>query len=202
MSNENNRNKWNLHYERDKAKQHIPDENIVRFFQHYLRKNPDLINPCILEMGSGSGRNLTYLQLYSNQVYGMDFARKSLESQQGVVCAVSHEAPFGDHLFDIVIAWGLLHYLSDKSLDRTIDEVRRLLKPDGIFFGTLRSSKDTHLAQVLKSGDLMDGEATFYDKSEVNRILKDFKKVKLGFILRQSPGDEGIIAHHIFEATI
>lgn len=201
INHEANRDTWNKHYLRDKSRLGIPDENIVRFINHYIRNHPENRNPYILEIGSGSGRNLEYLRTFSSQVFGMDFAQNGLIGQKKVVCAASHENPFKENTFDIVIAWGILHYLSLNHIEKTLNEVKKILKPKGIFLGTIRSNKDTHLKNVLDKGDLKNGNAELYSESEVFNLFNSFKQTQLGFIMRQQPGDPGIIAHHIFEAT-
>ncbi|MDH4263648.1 MAG: class I SAM-dependent methyltransferase [Spirochaetia bacterium] len=202
LNNDSNRQTWNTHYLRDKSKLYIPDENIVRFIQHYFRRFPEVTNPVILEIGSGSGRNIAYLRSVTPNVFGMDFAQNSLIGQPGVVCALSDENPFQDQSLDIVIAWGVLHYLTNEQVDKTLNEVRRILKPSGIFFGTIRSDKDTHLSEVLKTGDLKNGSARLYSDMEVMSLFKNFKNTRLGFISRRQPGEKTIVAHHIFEAAI
>ena len=201
LNNDVNRDTWNRHYLRDKSKLSIPDENVVRFIHHYLRNHPGASSPVILEIGSGSGRNISYLREISPRVYGMDFALNALLKQNNVVCARSQENPFKDKSMDIVIAWGVLHYLTMDQVNLTLEEVRRILKPSGVFFGTIRSDKDTHLSEVLNNGDLKNGRATLYSVADAQNLFRNFKKARLGFIMRQQPGDPGIIAHHIFEAT-
>jgi len=202
MNDDINRDTWNRHYLRDKSRQTVPDENVVRFIQHYLRNHVEDFNPVILEIGSGSGRNLSYLRQVSQNVFGMDFANNALVGQNRVVCALSGETPFQKESLDIVIAWGVLHYLSPDEVKKTLQEIRRILKPGGVFFGTIRSNQDTHLNEVLNKGDLKDGNAQLYSDSEALNLLTDFNPVKLGFIMRRSPGDDKTIAHHIFEASV
>lgn len=199
MNDEKNRKVWSLHYNTEKSRQTIPDENIVRFYQRYLRETPEITNPYVLEVACGSGRNLSYLQNENNHVYGMDFAANILKNQHHVVCADSRQVPFKDHIFDIVIAWGLLHYLSPESLHKTLQEIRRVMKKSAVFWGTIRSDQDTHLQAVISTGDLQDGSATLYTRKDLSKLFSDFSEVKLGMILRQNPGDDKIIAHHTFE---
>jgi SAM-dependent methyltransferase len=202
MEPKNNKNVWDKHYLEKRSRQTIPDENIVRFFHHYLRNHPDAPSPFIVEIGSGSGRNLGYLQQYTEYAFGLDFAINAIYGQKNVVCGLSHETPFSDNTFDIVIAWGVLHYLSDENVYKTIREAKRILKKGGTFAGTIRSDLDTHLQHVLSTGDLASGSARLYSKEEVPGLFSDFSEIKLGFIMRQNPGDDRIIAHHIFELLL
>jgi len=203
MSNkETNRDTWNRHYLRDKSRLGVPDENVVRFIHHFFRNNPEITTPAILEIGSGSGRNIAYLRSITPNVYGMDFAQNALKGQEKVVCARSDENPFEDRALDIVIAWGVLHYLDAGQVEKTLREVRRILKPSGIFFGTIRSDQDTHLQGVLQTGDLKDGTARLYSPGEALGLFKDFRQTRLGFISRRQPGEDTTVAHHIFEASV
>ena len=49
--------------------------------------------------------------------------------------------PFPDHQFDIVVMSEVLEHLSDEVLNLTLAEVRRVLKPNGRFIGTVPANE-------------------------------------------------------------
>lgn len=53
----------------------------------------------------------------------------------------SQAMPFPDHQFDVVIMSEVLEHLSDDILELTLDEVRRVLKNDGRFIGTVPANE-------------------------------------------------------------
>ena len=167
-----NRSVWSAHYQKEKSKLFVPDENVVRYFSGIFNSsNFSEADWRVLDLGCGSGRHLHFLRNYSTQVYGMDYAAPALESQAGVVCAISEYIPFEGHSFDVVLSWGVLHYMNPESVEKTIQEIYRILKPGGAFFGTIRSSNDTHLMDVLSKGDLKTGQARLFTEEDVSHLL-------------------------------
>ena len=195
-----NQTVWNTHYQRDRSKQEMPDENVVRYLHRYFNSKP-LTNIRILDLGSGSGRNLNYIRRFTPHVFGADFSFEGLKSQENVVCTRCERLPFASESFELVIAWGLLHYLSVEDSRAALSEIHRIIKPGEKFFGTLRSDQDTHLQHVLANGDLEGGAAITYSEAEIKNFFQDFSDLKLGHITRRPLNEPYTVAHHIFEAT-
>jgi len=61
----------------------------------------------------------------------------------------SQAIPFPDGSFDVVVMSEVLEHLSDEILIATIAEVRRALKPDGRFIGTVPSDENLLANRVL-----------------------------------------------------
>ena len=118
-----------------------------------------------------------------------------------MVCARAEALPFQDHSFDLILAWGVLHYLSPRERSQAIMEIHRILKPGAVFLGTLRSRKDTHLKNVLKEGDLKTARATLYSKKRALKCFASFSELRYGYMSRQPLGAKGTIAHHVIQAV-
>jgi len=203
MGFELNQSVWENHYTLNKSKQDFPDENIVRYLYRYLRLiSTSDSTPSILDLGSGSGRNLKFIRSVCKNTIGSDFSFEGLRGQGSVVCSIASNIPFQNNTFDLVIAWGLLHYLPKEEMQECIMEMKRILQPNGRIFGTLRSEKDTHLQGVLKSGDLSGGNANTFSKDELIELFSDFSELNTGHISRQPVGENSTIAHHMFEAIL
>jgi len=198
MSFSNNRLTWDNHYTRPKSQQTIPDENVVRYIHQY-RQKPEA-EGLVVDLGCGSGRNLNYIRLYYPDAIGIDFALHALAGKTGVLCADTAAIPLPDGSVSLLIAWGVLHYLDQDKLELTLSEIRRVLKPGGAFFGSIRSSNDTHLAGVLEKGDLSSGAARTFTLEESKELLKEFTTLRFGYISRIPLGESRLIAHHFFEA--
>ncbi|MGM0715399.1 class I SAM-dependent methyltransferase [Brevibacillus parabrevis] len=97
----------------------------------------------VLDLGCGTG-TLTLLIKQSNpntQVFGLDADPKVLEIARGKNASVgmdiifdqgmSFELPYPDHSFDRVVSSLMFHHLSHESKKATLDEIYRVLKPDG-----------------------------------------------------------------------
>ena len=197
----NNKTAWTIHYEKSKAKLLYPDENVVRYIEVYFRKNPHLLNKlAALDLGCGSGRHLPLLREKTASTIGQDFAENILQNiEPPTVCAPIQKLPYNDNQFDLILAWGVLHYLSKEDLHIAISEIKRVLKKGGVFFGSIRSDQDTHLKKVLIEGDLASGASQLYSKDDVSSMFSSFSMIRTGFMSRIPLGEEELIAHHIFE---
>ena len=113
----------------------------------------------ILDAGCGTGGMMSWLQRYAGngQVAGVDLSPTAVDfcRLSGHVTAVQAsvtDLPFSDSSFDLVTSFDVLVQLpGETSADRAIDEIRRVLKPQGIAFVRvaayewMKSSHDTAL---------------------------------------------------------
>ena len=101
----------------------------------------------ILDLGCGGGLDLLALHEITGgkaELYGVDMTDKVLELAEERFGRLGVEGvhllkgdisslPFPDGSFDMVtVAW-VLHHVDGEELDRILDEVRRVLRPGGIF---------------------------------------------------------------------
>lgn len=95
----------------------------------------------VLEIGSGSGLNFKYYPSTVAKVFGLDnnpgmnkLARKNASTAPVSIEIVTHngeQLPFDVETFDTVVStWTLC---SIDRVERTLNEIRRVLKPDGKF---------------------------------------------------------------------
>ncbi len=99
----------------------------------------------VLDLGSGSG---TYFTLLRQRIpegsliagdLSMGMARKAQEHPDaGIILNLdAQDLPFGDNCFDVVLANHMLYHVPD--LDRTLSEIRRVLKPTGCLLAATNS---------------------------------------------------------------
>ncbi len=93
-----------------------------------------------MDLGCGNGKTVAALLDAGMETTGVDFSetaiekcRKSYPKAAFVVCDVS-SLPFPDGSFDLVTAIHVLENLDDERLERTAQEIRRVLKADGLLF--------------------------------------------------------------------
>ncbi len=87
----------------------------------------------ILDVGCGTGYNLTHLSRYG-RAHGVDMSPEALEfcRQRGVDQVTLHDAdrlPFGDQAFDLVTAFDVIEHIEDD--EGALLEFGRVLKPGG-----------------------------------------------------------------------
>lgn len=108
----------------------------------------------ILDAGCGGGRNLVYFLRHGYEVYGIDQNAGAIEqvrrlasnlnpaiSEGNFLVSGVEEMPFPGESFDAVISSAVLHFAADeRHFNRMLDEMRRVIKPGGLFFARLASS--------------------------------------------------------------
>jgi len=108
----------------------------------------------VLDAGCGAGRNLVYLLQSGFEVFGVDESSAAIAQTRRLSATLAPSLPetnfrieavehlsFADNTFDVVISSAVLHFARDESQWRAmLQEMWRVLKPDGIFFARLASS--------------------------------------------------------------
>lgn len=130
---------------------------------HLVASNVEIKNKNILEVGCGRGGGLSYINRYflPEFVTGVDLNAKAIEfcknhyteKNNTFIQANAQELPFKNTIFDAVINVESSHrYLH---MDLFLNEVKRVLKPDGYFSFTdfrLTNEIDTLHKQIVKAG--------------------------------------------------
>lgn len=147
-------------------------EALVRNVSYYLRARhaPEALRDLhFLEMGCGAGSNLLWLAEKGIRVSGVDIsptalglARHRLERAglgdrigQLAVSSVG-EVPFADQSFDGIIEACVFQHLGRDERVRAFSNVRRLLKPGGLFAGYMLDTGHTTFA--MQRGQRADGD--------------------------------------------
>jgi ubiquinone/menaquinone biosynthesis C-methylase UbiE len=188
-----------------------PVEALIRSLSYYLRdrfKPSELNRLHFLEMGCGAGPNLLWLARKGIQVSGVDISPTALKltkstltnggcsNQIGQLVEGSvTQVPFKDQAFDGIIEACVFQHLAKEDRLHAFEEVRRLLKPGGIFVGYMLDSRHSVFQNQQKrqlpddSGtlDLRDGSSKihltniglshFFTKEEVENYFKGFSLV-------------------------
>ena len=115
-----------------------PDENLAEWFGEGL-----LAPGRVLELGSGNGRNATYLASLGCSVDAVDFsagaiewARERAKSAGAPVafqCCSIFDATFPEGSYDLVYDAGCFHHLAPHRRQDYVELVHRALKPGGSY---------------------------------------------------------------------
>ena len=113
--------------------------------EHYQRYNtalPLVKDKVVLDIASGAGYGTHFLSQSAREVYGVEidqkavdyssehYAKSNLHYLQG---SVDH-IPLEDHSVDVVISFETIEHVSAELQIRMMEEIRRVLKDDGILF--------------------------------------------------------------------
>lgn len=102
-----------------------------------------------LNIGVGRGGLEAILLDKKVVVSSLDPDKESIERIRGLYklgkhaqVGYSQNIPFRDAEFDVVVMSEVLEHLKDETLSATLDEVRRVLRPGGVFIGTVPANEN------------------------------------------------------------
>lgn len=133
----------------------------------------------LLDAGCGFGRELKYLLDKGFEVYGFDpssqllkLAKENTPEAKLQIADLRKKLSYPDNFFDGIISKAVLHHLEEKDLIFALTEIKRILKPGGIFFF---SWKEGNEAKITKE-KMGAGKERFYNlkmQKEVEDLAKN-----------------------------
>ncbi|MGC4019290.1 MAG: class I SAM-dependent methyltransferase [Muricomes sp.] len=133
----------------------------------------------ILDIGCGGGANIAKMlkDFPSSTVDGIDyskesvlFSRKTNAHELGRRCTIRQgnvmSLPYPDQSIDVVTAFETIYFWPD--LDKAFSEVRRVLKPDGIFFICCESDDSSDSTWTSR----IEGMTVYGSEDIKNRLTK------------------------------
>lgn len=163
----------------------------------HLDINPDDI---ILDVGCGGGININRMSKKAKKVYGVDYSIESVklsrevnrqEISDGKVEVVKGDVqnlPFDDESFDIVTAFETVYFWPN--IEKCFGEVKRVLKPGGIFLIGLESNGSDNMIMKLSEKFI---DMIVYNDEELTEFLKNNDYSKITVYLRDGKNKEEII---------
>lgn len=137
--------RWNEihnHYERENIKY----DDWLDLFQKEIEncKEP------IIDLGCGSGNDTLYLIERGKKVIPCDYSQKAVENIKNNFPEVdrvewfdmTNGLPFENNFTDVIIADLSIHYFTEKNTFKILDEIKRVLKPNGMFIFRVNSVRD------------------------------------------------------------
>jgi ubiquinone/menaquinone biosynthesis C-methylase UbiE len=138
----------------------------------------------ILDLGSGTGTLLSHLGINSDRYTGLDISENMIElssrkfPNHKFVKGTMSNMPFEDDSFDSVLSlFGSFSYSLNHP--KTIQEINRVLKPNGKFFimtyGLKYQTRESYILNKFK----INSPARFFKRNELKAFFKDFDNVKI-----------------------
>lgn len=141
------RERWNtIHsaHERGKIK-----------YDDWLDTFQDAINSCqtpIIDLGCGSGNDTLYLIERGKKVISCDYARNAIQNirknfpevERAVCFDMTQGLPFENDFADIMICDLSLHYFTEQTTFAILDEIKRVLRPNGWLLFRVNSVRDVN----------------------------------------------------------
>lgn len=123
----------------------------------------------VLDLGCGQGRNSIYLAREGFPVTAADYSLKELLMLKeyarthnipvNIVQSDVSQLPFKENRFDIVLCLHVLSYVTEQARPKAAEEVKRVLRPEGLFVSVERSQRDP----LYKKGEKIECETYFYE---------------------------------------
>lgn len=121
----------------------LPHQDIKKVLNFFTQRNAKKV----LDLGSGLGNNLFYLNKAGFDMYGIDASDTAVTETQKKINSLrlninvrlgSFESlPYSDKFFDAVVSVQTLNHGYEKNIVAGISEIERILKPGGLIFVTL-----------------------------------------------------------------
>lgn len=170
--------------------------SIAQFTRHHGKR--------VLEVGVGAGSDHLQWARAGAECYGVDLTRRAIETTQARFDLYGFKTnlrqidaeilPFPDDSFDVVYSWGVIHHAEHP--EQIVQEVRRVLKPSGLFIGMLYGRHSLVAAKLWVKYALLRGRpwrtlsdviwhhmespgTKAYTLSELRNVFAEFRSAEL-----------------------
>ena len=150
---------WDDVYSKNYMTMWYPNEDIIRFCARLIQKQLthdrfDVKRPVerVLDLGCGNGRHAIYFARQGFKATGIGVSEQAIEWAKDWAQRESlqidfrtgniESLPFENATFDVVVSHGVLDHVPMQTAQKAAAEVRRVLKPQGLFYCDLRSTED------------------------------------------------------------
>lgn len=175
----------NDEYWKEHINKKLEEDLWIDEYKEYLTKKG-----LCLDLGCGIGQYSKWFLENGYEVISSDISNIALEKvkefNSNVVNVDMREAlPFDDNKFDLVFANLSIHYFSDSETKELMAEIKRILKNDGLFIGSvngmqgLNTIKET--AKELEHHFYLNKNKyiRLFDIEDLNNYLNVFKVIKI-----------------------
>ncbi|NHJ86368.1 MAG: class I SAM-dependent methyltransferase [Asgard group archaeon] len=183
---------WDWIKVKDLSYWQIPDGYVMNL-PYYIPKPPAKI----LDLGCGVGRHTIYFASLGFDVISFDISNDAITAtkkwldKEGLTAQLEigkmTELNHSDNTFDLVVAFNVIYHAYKHDVIKTIEEIFRVLKPGGYFFGTLLT-KDPQ--QQFSDGTVVVDKQTLIKQEEpevgvphfffyIEDVLNFFKKFEI-----------------------
>ncbi len=143
-----------------------------------------------LDLGCGIGQFSRRLMEYGYSVFSADISDIALAevgkfNSQTVKLDMREPLPFGDGTFNLVFANLSIHYFSDAVTKALVAEIQRILKPGGMFVGSVNGMQGAaHISGIAQELEPhyywnIDRYFRFFDSADLHHYLSPFVTCKV-----------------------
>ena len=132
----------------------------------------------IVDLGCGvTGNNTLYLLEKGKKVISCDFAEEALnrvskiEGAKTLLFDMLEIFPFENNKTDLIIADLSLHYFKREDTKRIINEIKRVLKPNGYLLFRVNSTNSTEYKELVEAENELLEPNLFFNKNMEKRFF-------------------------------
>jgi len=153
----------------------------------------------VLDLGCGAGRHTVYLAREGFEVYALDISPEGVEhtaqwlTNQGLHAKLQQAdmiaLPYPGGFFDCVVSVSVLHHNTMVNIRTAMEEIRRTLRPGGLFFATECAKGDYQdgRGERIEDGTYLAPEDAdqpgvphhFFSEDELRALLHGFRVIEL-----------------------
>lgn len=162
-------------------------------FGEEIKKYIEQCDTSIIDIGCGIGNNTLYLLEKGKKVIPCDYSLVAIQSINRNFPELNNNAqhfdmtngfPFENSFTDIIICDLSIHYFTEKTTFKVIEEIKRVLKPNGILLARVNSMEDDKFGagqgQEIEH-HLYKGKngryKRFFDKNDIRHFFGDWKEM-------------------------
>ena len=174
----------------------IKAEGFLRHLQYHPLKYVTAIDDIrFLDYGCGTGGFLRNLKMmhFPGKMEGCDVSEKMIEEAAklwnssiplGLHLILDNNTGFSDNTFDIIAAVCVFHHISPHKRMKVLEEIHRILKPNGRFF-LFEHNPINPLTQLIVRQTPLDKNAVLLNKKNVLKSVKTvgFKPLDTAYFL-------------------
>lgn len=175
----------NDEYWKDHINKEIEEDIWIREYKEYFNRK----GKC-LDLGCGIGQYSKELMSYGYEVTSSDISDIALEkvkefNRNVIKLDMKEKLPFCDNEFDLVFANLSTHYFSDKDTKKLMLEIKRILKKDGLFIGSVNGLegyekiKDTAIEVEKHYWFNKNKYIRLFDKEDLKKYLSIFNIINI-----------------------
>ena len=183
---------WNELWADGKSREYWtePDPTVVRLIPRLKEERVETA----LDIGCGIGRHVVVVASEGLKTHAIDSSLEAAQACRTRICelglsatfglAEAHALPYPDEFCDFVLCWNVIYHSTRKGMTKSLSEIERVLRPDGLLCLTLNSTRNRDFGLGIEvepatfdNPDKIDGKHLHHysDEQDVRALLSDFR---------------------------
>jgi len=196
---------WEKLHAQSRFRPKYPSELVVQYvFRNFKRDG----NTKVLDLGCGAGRHSYFMARENIDVYGIDISSEGVAYTDKILkqdnlkgefkVGTLDNIPYGNEFFDGIISCGVLYYCIFSEIEKSAEEIYRVLKKGAKALITIRTINDYRYGQgeeIEKNTFLINEKNEekcafnengmkmhFFTREEVLKLFDKFSEIKIDTI--------------------